>query len=74
MDKRKIIILYLHIFLYYNRDRNIIIKYLFYYTKLFIELQIRKINKYLYFNKKKILHFIKYNKYFDIKYNFILKS
>ena len=33
MDKRKIIILYLHIFLYYNRDRNIIIKYLFYYTK-----------------------------------------
>ena len=43
MDKRKIIILYLHIFLYYNRDRNIIIKYLFYYTKLFIELQ--KINK-----------------------------
>ena len=43
MDKRKIIILYLHIFLYYNRDRNIIIKYLFYYTKLFIELQIRKL-------------------------------
>ena len=38
MDKRKIIILYLHIFLYYNRDRNIIIKYLFYYTKLFLKI------------------------------------